>query len=93
MCFLPVMRSFALEDKRGIELTVGILLRFLDKGRHQNTLQFDQVKNLRSAYLNCWYTSKVTLTTCVMVRNTRMTDVTSCPLFSLWFEWFIVGIH
>ena len=34
-----------------------------------------------------------TLTTSVMARDTRKTYVTSCPLYSLWFEMFVFGIH
>ena len=48
---------------------------------------------MRSAYSNVWHTSRYALTTSVMARYVRKTDVTSCPSYSLWFERFIVGMH
>ena len=90
---LPVMGPFPLEDSLGMGLAVGMLIRSLDKGRYQSTLQFESVRKMRSAFSNMWHASKLTLTTSVMAKDTRKTYVTSCPSYSLWFERFIVGMH
>ena len=90
---LPVMGPFPVEDSLGMGLAVCMLVRSLDKGRHQCTLQFESVRKMRSAFSNCWHASRFTLTTSVMARDTRKTYVTSCPSYSLWFERFIFGMH
>ena len=90
---LPVMGHFPVEDSLGIGLAVCMLVRSLDKGRHQSTLQFKSVRKMRSAISNCWHASRFTLTTSVMARDTRKTYVTSCPSYSFWFERFIFGMH
>ena len=74
-------------------LTVGMLFKSLDKERHQSTLQFESVRKMRFAFSNCWYASKFTLITCVMARDTRKTYVTSFPLYYIWFEMLIFGMH
>ena len=49
---LPVMGPFPLEDSLGMGLAVGMLIRSLDKGRYQSTLQFESVRKMRSAFSN-----------------------------------------
>ena len=90
---LPEMRPFPLHDIQGMGLAVCILVRSLDKGRYQSTLQYKSVRKLRSAYSNVWYASKHTLTTSVMAQDVRKTYVTSCPSYSLWFARFMTGMH
>ena len=90
---LPVMGPYPLEDSLVMGLAVGMLIRSLDKGRYQSTLQFESVRKMRSAFSNMWHASKFTLTTNVMAKDTRKIYVTSCPSYSLWFERFIVGMH
>ena len=90
---LPVMGPFLLKDNLGMGLAVGMLIRSLDKGRYQSTLQFESVRKMRSVFSNMWHASKFTLTTSVMANDIRKTYVTSCPSYSLWFERFIVGMH
>ena len=55
---LPGIDSFPVEDSLGIWLAVCMLLRSLDKGRHQSTLQFKSVRKMRSAFSNCLHASK-----------------------------------
>ena len=84
---------FPVEDTRGMGIAVCMLQRFLDKGRYQNYLQFETVRNLRSAYSNIWYSSRQTLTTSVMARDIKKTYLTSYPTYGLWFDRLILGMH
>ena len=90
---LPVMGPFPLEDRLGIELAAGMLIHFLDKVRYQSTLQFESARKIRSAYSNMWHSSKLTLTTSVMVKDATKIYVNSCSSYSFWFEPFIVVMH
>ena len=90
---LPEMGPFPLEDTWGMHMATIILIRSLDKGIYQDTIQFETARKLRSVYSNCWGASVHTLTQGVMARDTMKTYVTSCPTYSLWFERFIKGLH
>ena len=81
----PAMGPFPLEDTQGMGIAVCMLERSLDKGRYRNTLQFETVRKLRSAFSNIWHASRQTLTTSVMARDLKKTYVTSCPIYGLWF--------
>ena len=89
---LPVMEPFPLEDRLGMGLAVGMLICSLDEGTNQNTLQFESVRKMKSAFSNMWDVSKLTLTTSLMAKDIRKTYVTSCPSYLLWFERLIIGM-
>ena len=65
------MGTYTLKGTQGMVLVVCILIESLDEGKHQATLQYESVRELRSAYSNVWYTSKHTLTTSVMTQDVR----------------------
>ena len=48
----PVTGEFPVEDTMGMGIAVYMLQRSLDKGRYRENLQFETVRNLRSAYSN-----------------------------------------
>ena len=89
----PATGPFPLEDTMGMGIVVCMLQRSLDKGRYRDNLQFETVRNMRSTYLNIWYSSRQTLTTSIMARDIKKTYVTSCPTYGLWFERFVFGMH
>ena len=76
---LSVVEPFPLSDTQGMGIAVSILLRSLNKGRYQNTFQYESVRKMRSVFLNVWHVSCNTLTTSVLARDVRKTYVTSCP--------------
>ena len=89
----PSMGPFPVKDVLGMGIAVCMLRRSLEKGRYKDTLQYETVRKLRSAYSNIWHASRETLTTSVMARDLKKTFVTSCPTYGLWFERFMVGMH
>jgi len=89
----PAIEPFPLEGTMGMGIAVCMLQRSLKKGRYRDTLQFETVRKLRSAYSNILHASRQTLTTRVMARDLKKTYITSCPPYGLWFEHFIMEMH
>ena len=83
---LPVYDICPLKNTKGTGITLCILIRLLDKGRYQNTLQYKSVKKIMSIFSNLWHASNSTLSTSMLVRDIRKTYVTSYHAYSLWFE-------
>lgn len=67
------MGPFSLEDTLGMGIAVRMLQRSLDKRKYWDTLQFETVRKLRSAYSNIFHTSRQTLNTSVMTRDLKQT--------------------
>ena len=47
---LPVMGPFPLKDTQGMGIVVCILIRSSDKGQYLDTLQYESVRKMRSAF-------------------------------------------
>ena len=90
---LPNMGPHPIEDNWGMGLAVVMLHKSLDKGKYRNTVQFETVRKVRSAYSNVWGASKHTMTQGVMARDVMKIFVTNCPSHCLWFERFVKGMH
>ena len=56
---LPVMGPFPVKDSLGMGLAVCMLLRSLDKGMHQSTLQLKSVRKMRLEFSNCCHESTI----------------------------------
>ena len=87
------MGPLPLSNIQGMGIAMCILFRTLDKGRYQNTLQYESVRKMRSVFSNVWHASRNTLTTSLLARDVRETYVISSPVYSLWFERFMISIH
>ena len=48
----PEMRPFGLKDNLGMGIATCLLRRSLDRGKYRETLQFETVRKLHSAYSN-----------------------------------------
>ena len=90
---LPDMGPHKLEDKWGMGLAIVMLERSLDEGINDDTVQFDTVRQLRSAYGSVWGASKHALSLGVMAKDTTKIFVTQNPGYTLWFERFVKGCH
>ena len=72
---------------------VSILPLFLNKNRYQKTLQFETMTNMRSVFSNVWYASTRTLKTSILARHVKNNYVSSYPMYSLWFDRFMLGLY
>jgi hypothetical protein len=90
----PPMGPFTLDDSAGMALAVSILLRSLDPGRTEDTIQFSTARYLRSVFSNVYHASAEHQTgMAVMAQGTHKIYVTNCPSYSYWFERFMRGVH
>jgi hypothetical protein len=88
------MGPFSLDDSAGMRLAVCILLRSLDPGKTEDTIQFSTARYLRSVFSNIYHASAEHQTgMAVMARGTTKIYVTDCPSYSYWFERFMRGVH
>jgi hypothetical protein len=90
----PPMGPFTLDDSAGMALAVSILLRSLDPGRTEDTIQFSTARYLRTVFSNVYHASAEHQTgMAVMAQGTHKIYVTNCPSYSYWFERFMRGVH
>jgi hypothetical protein len=90
---MPAMGPFPVQDKQGMGLAVCILLRSLDVGKNERTLQFATTQKMKSAYSNVWRASTEGSQSAVVVRDTAKMFSTTCPTHGDWFERFTKGMH
>ena len=90
---LPDMGPHKLEDKWKMALAMVMLECSFDEGINDDTVQFDIVRQLRSAYGSVWGSSKHALSLGVMAKDTMKIFVTQNPGYTLWFERFVKGCH
>lgn len=90
----PLMGPYSFDDSFGMKLAVCILIRSLDPGRTEATVQFSTARFLRSAFSNVYHASSQHETgMAVMAQGTSKIFVTNCPSYSYWFERFMKGVH
>jgi hypothetical protein len=89
----PPMGPFALQDKFGMGIAMTMLLRSLDAGKNERTIQYSTMRRLRSAYSNIYNASSSLSNVAVMAQETRKVFSTDCPTYGYWFERFMKGCH
>jgi hypothetical protein len=90
----PPMGPYSVEDTSGMGVAVCILLRSLDPGRTEDTIQFSTARYLRSVFSNVYHASAEHQTgMAVMAQGTAKTYVTDCPTYGYWFSRFMRGVH
>jgi hypothetical protein len=90
---LPAMGPFPLTDVHGMGVAVCILLRSLDAGRNEETIQFSTATKMKSSFANMWRASIKGSTEAVVARDTVKLFHTTCPTHCDWFERFTKGMH
>ena len=90
---LPSMGPFPLEDEQGMGVAVCILIRSLDEGQNDDTVQFETARKMRAGYSNVWHASTERQVSSTMVRQTTKLVATTSPTNAEWFERFMKGMH
>jgi hypothetical protein len=90
---LPAMGPFPLSDTQGMTIAVCLLLRSLDAGKNEDTIQFSTTQKMKSAFANVWRASLKGGEEAVVARDTVKLFHTSCPTHGDWFERFSKGMH
>jgi hypothetical protein len=91
--FYPPMGPLPVQDNVGMGLAVCVLLRTLDPGINERTIQFNTAAGARTAYNNMWHASAEGGKGAVVARETAKLFVTTAPALSDWFERFMLGAH
>ena len=91
--FYPAMGPLPVEDKDGMGVACCVLMRSLDGGKNESTVQFKTASFSRTAYGNMWHASAHGGLNAVVVRDTAKMFHTSCPTFGDWYERFTLGMH
>ena len=90
---LPKMGPMPLTDVQGMGLATCMLLRSLDSGKNEKTIQFSTTQKMKSSFANMWRASIHGSDGAVMVRDTTKLFHSSCPTHGEWFERFNKGMH
>lgn len=90
---LPRMGPLPLKDNQGMGLAVCMLLRSLDVGKNEKTIQFSTTQKMKSSFANMWRASENGSVGAVVVRDTAKLFHSSCPTHGEWFERFTKGMH
>jgi len=90
----PAMGPLPLQDKAGMGVAICVLMRTLDQGKNEETIQFGTASSAKTAFANMWRASSegAGLET-VMARDRSKMFQTSCPTSGDWFERFTLGMH
>jgi len=78
---MPRMGPYPVGDTFGMKVAVCMLVRSLDPGKNEPTIQFGTMRRLRSAYSNSWNASA------------RGMQGMPCPTDGYWFKRFMLGAH
>ena len=80
-------------DKQGMGLACCVLLRTLDDGRNEDTVQFSTALKLKTSFANMWRASLHGSESSVIARDVTKLFTTTCPTHGEWFERFQKGLH
>ena len=90
---IPPMGPFPLEDVHGMAVACAILDRSLDKGSHEEFVQFDTFRRPRSALTNIIQAGVGGLTDSIGAYERNKLWISAAPTHSFWFNRFIMGVH
>ena len=90
---IPEMGPHPLEDVQGMAVATCLLLRSLDTGKNEETIQFSTMTKMKTSFANVWRASLRGGDGAVVSRDTVKLFNTTCPTHGEWFERFSKGMH
>jgi len=90
---VPALGPFPVEDVVGMKLAMVMVLKSLDPGINADTVQFDTVRQFRSAYSNAYGAGVSQMKVTVYSSAHKKMHGTSCPSDSVWFGRFTLGME
>ncbi len=87
------MGPFPVVDSMGMGVAVVMLKRSLDKGKHDRSIQFETVRQFRSAASNIYHASVEGQGAIIMAKETQKLTIAECPTYSDFFGRFVQGMH
>jgi hypothetical protein len=89
----PWMGPFPLKDTFGMKVACCTLLKFLQPGKWEATVQYSTTRRLRSAYSNFNHASHWGEALSVLAYETQTLITTPCPTYRYWYQRFSRGLH
>jgi len=90
---VPDLGPFPLEDSVGMKLAMAMVLKSLDPGINAATVQFDTVRQFRSAFSNAYGAGPLQLQVSLFSSAHKKMHGTSSPSDSEWFARFSLGME
>ena len=88
---LPTMMPFPIKDIVGMGPAIILLEQSLRQGKYAKHLQYDSMRQSRTAFANFRASTGHVLNQSVMASDNRKLYITDCPTRSNWFERFMKG--
>ena len=92
-CPFPERGPFPLQDNVGMLQAVLQLKRTLDQGLYGEFIQFSTARRMRSVYSNFFNASVNAASDAIMAKETHKLFATTSPVYGLWYERFMEGLH
>ena len=89
----PVLGPFPLKDTMGMKIAMAMVLKSLEPGRNAATVQFDTIRQLRSAYSNMFNAGVKQNSITIFSKDTKKLHATQCPTDGPWFGRFCLGME
>ena len=90
---LPKMGPLPVEDIQGMGLACCMLMRSLDEGRNESTIQYTTVLKMKTAFANMYRVSVHSSERSVIAKDLTKLYTSTSPTHSEWFERFQKGLH
>lgn len=90
---LPSMGPARCRDEQGMAMAVALLVRSLDPGHNETTVQFDTTRKMRSMFGSMWHASKEASSSSVAVQGQTKLTQSDSPTNGEWFSKFMKGFH
>jgi len=90
---VPPLGPFPLADSVGMKLAMVMVLKSLDPGINAATVQFDTVRQFRSAFSNAYGAGVSQLQVSLYSSAHKKMHGTTCPSDSEWFARFALGME
>lgn len=90
---VPPIGPFPLQDTFGMRIACCTLLKSLEPGKLERTVQYATTRRLGSAYSNFYHASLWGEALSVMAYKTKKLITTPCPTYGYWYQRFSQGLH
>ena len=89
----PHLTPYALADDFGMKVALTMVLKSLEAGRNAETVQYDTIRQLRTAYSNMYRASTYQLGTTIYAKERKKLHATNCQTDGIWFGKFALGME
>jgi hypothetical protein len=89
----PRLTPYALADDFGMKVALTMVFKSLEAGQNVETVQYDMIRQLRTAYSNMYRASTHHLGTTIYAKERKKLHATSCQMDGIWFGKFALEME